>query len=347
MHALDAKNALLTVDTSVTKGPGRFDKIWGSAAPLPTQAGHSAYPGETFSTPAYEMSTFPVMTAEHPKSSAGTSTVARPQVSKPSTGSTSKPEIIVSKTTVQRGPLANGNTASYFMDGPKSFGEGLEDISGSVSDLVGPPTSAGTPATEAVDDEDHKVSPTQSALHSSSTIINQLKRNSTLNDKLLPSSDRPDSAIKQVAENSTLGSSSLPQNVDFTSLPDTHAGTNGSKMNSAKNESDILSVPGEATEAPLATQANGDAFPKPSGTPSASGRHGEATTPSPEDTLARYRSHIISVVFLGFAFCIYLAITGMCAKSCIHARASSTKMVLGLKYSKTDPQSSAYAMQIL
>lgn len=344
------------------KAVGHFDKLLGGAVPVPTQSGHSAYPTETFSTAAYEMSTFPVTRAQGPKSSAVSSILVGPQASKPSTGSTSKPEVIVSRTTMQPEPLANRSTPSYFTDGPKSFGEGLapggkglEDITGSMSDLEVPSTSLGTKAAKTVDDEDRKESPTQSTLLSSRTAINLLKKNSTSNDRLLPSSDQWDLAITQVTENSTVGFSTLPQRVDSPSPPNTHASTNGSKTNSVKTKGEVVSVPGEVTEAPLSTQANaGNAFSKSSSTlsrsvlPDVEKRRGEATTPSPEvplPFLARYRSHII--VFLGFAFCIYLAITGVCAKSRICIRASPMEMVQGITYSKIDPQSNAYSMQVL
>ncbi|KAL8194704.1 UNVERIFIED_CONTAM: hypothetical protein K2H54_029663 [Gekko kuhli] len=364
MRELDARNASPTVE------PGRFDKLLGSAVPMTAQAGHSAYPTGTFSTAAYEKSTLSVVRAENPESSAVSSTSAGPQASKPSTGPTSKPEVIVSTTTMQPEPPANRSTPSYFTDGPKSSGEGLapvgkglENISGSESDLVAPPTPLGTNATEALDDEDRKVSPTQPTLHSSSTIINLLKKNSTSNARLLPSSDQQGSAIKQVMENSTVGFSTVPQRGDFTRPPGTHSGMNGSKMNAVKNKSDIVTVPGEATEAPVSTQASRDAFSNSPGTLSRSGlpgehfmekSRGEATTPPTEvslpflpNALSRYRSHIISVVFAGFTCCIYLAFTAVCVKSRICTRASPMETVRGLTYSKIDSQSSAYAMQDL
>ncbi|XP_060110053.1 fractalkine [Heteronotia binoei] len=370
MRELDAKKALLTGDNLVKDDSGHFDKLLRSAVPVSAQAGHSAYPTKTFSTAAYEMSTFSVTRAEDPKASADSTTLAGPLASKPSTGFTSKPEVIVSRTTVQPESLTNRSTPAYFTSGPKSFGEGLAPVgkglantSGSMRDLVVPLTSLGTNVTESFDEEDHKVSPTQSTLHSSSTIINLLKKNSTSDDRLLPSSNQRGSTIKQVTENSAVGISTVPQRVDFTSPPGTHASTTGSKTDSIKNKSDIVSVSGEDTEAPSSTQANRDAFTKSSGTLSPSGLHeeqfmmksrGEAMTPSPEaplpflpDALAKYRSHIISVVFLGFAFCIYLAITGVCAKSHIWTRASPIEMVRGVTYSKIDPQSSAYDMQVL
>ncbi|XP_015268299.1 PREDICTED: fractalkine [Gekko japonicus] len=364
MRELDAKNAPLTVE------PGRFDKLLGSEVPTSAQAGHSAYPTGTFSTAAYEKSKLSVVRAENPESSEVSSTLVGPQVSKPSMGSTSTPEVVVSTTTMQPEPPANRSTPSYFTDGPKSFGEGLapvgkglEDISGSKNDLVAPPTPLDTNATEALDDEDRKVSPTQSTLHSSSTIINLLKKNSTSNARLLPSSDQQGLGLKQVMENSTVGFSTVPQRGGFTRPPGTHASMNGSKTNSVKNKSDIVTTPGEATEAPASTQANRDAFSKSSGILSRSGlpeehfiekSRGEATTPPTEvslpflpNSLARYRSHIISVGFLVVTCCIYLALTAVCVKSRIRTRASPMETVRGLTSSKIDSQSSAYAMQDL
>ncbi|XP_077166469.1 fractalkine [Paroedura picta] len=355
MHKLDATSAPPTVGILTASQSSRFDKRLGNAAPVPTQAGHPAHATETSSTAAYETS---VTKAEELKSSAVSSTLTGPLASKPSPSATSKPEVLVSRTTTRPGLLANRNTPSSFPDGPKSFGErlapggkGLEDISGSLSDLVAPPTSPGTKATE-----DHKVPPTQSTLPSSSTIINLLKKHSTSTNRLLPSSDQQSSTRKQVMENSTVGFSTVAQRVGFVSPPGTATSANGSRTNSVKHKTDVVSVPGWAPGAPVSTQANRGAFSKPSGTLSPSKlpeehftekSRGEAMTPPPETPLSRHRSHIITGVFLAFVFCVWLTITAVCAKASIHARASPVEMAQGLTYSKTDPLCSAHTMQLL
>ncbi|XP_048372250.1 fractalkine isoform X2 [Sphaerodactylus townsendi] len=330
MRKLNPNNAppSSTVDPSGLEQHGHFDTLLGSAVPMSSQTRH---PTKTLSTAAYGISTSSVTRAGDLGPSAINSTLLGPQTGTPSARSTSRPEVVVSKTAIRPEPSANRSTP-YSADGPKSLeeglapaGKGLEDTSGSTRDLVGLPASLGTKATEAVDDEDHKASPTQSALHPSSTIINLLKKTFTSNDRLLPSSDPQGSAIKQVAENPNVGLSTVPQRVDFSRVDGAQASTDGSKSSSVKDKSDIVSAHGEATE------ANRRAFSKSSSTLSQSvlreehfmGKsRGEATTSSPEVPLtflpgavARYQIHIIAMVFLGFAFCVYLAVTGLCAKN--------------------------------
>ncbi|XP_054856501.1 fractalkine [Eublepharis macularius] len=149
MRALDAKSATPTVMAK----PGEFDKHFGNTARMSTQAGRAVYPTETFGTAAYGKSTPSVtMTTEDPKPSAENSVSAWAQTAKSSTGSTSKPELIVSGTTVQPEPFTNGSAASYFTDRPEAsgkgltpVGKGLEDTSGSAREMV-PPTFLGTPS---------------------------------------------------------------------------------------------------------------------------------------------------------------------------------------------------------
>lgn len=131
MRQLDASNAPPSSDnaSSASEKPGVFHRLSGDATPKSPQQ------TETPSQPAQRSSmVFHGLTTSSPVMRTGgyrSPSFARPYNVKSSTDSTPQPEVVVTSSTVQLGPLAHRNMTSK--DGPKGFGADLAQSSTGVS----------------------------------------------------------------------------------------------------------------------------------------------------------------------------------------------------------------------
>ncbi|XP_061450640.1 nuclear pore complex protein Nup214-like [Rhineura floridana] len=372
MKQLDAMN-------TPPEKPAVLDKLLG--APVPT----SAHPTVPFSTATLRMLTFPVTRQGDPNLPGVSSMSPAKSPTKP----TPQPAVAMPGATPQHENLATGTVVSNTTDEPKRYGEGLtpvgkglEDFPGSTRNLVASPTTLGTHATSTIygrfDSENPVGSPEQPTLHPTSSSLSRFitgsmrkgMKSTTTSTKLPGSSSRPNSILSSsrsgIRPQSTLGLTTVSQRRGFPGQSHTPVSTVGSKMkdrNFAVNDSAVLF--GEASGTLPSAEANRGTFSKSTSTlPTSDFPHrnaiemsrAQATTNTPEVTLtffpsalAKYRTHIISMAFLGVAFCIGIAVSAMaCAKSSLCARTSSPKeMVQGLLFTPSNSRADAYTMDIL